>query len=103
MLIIADILVLGGACWVLACCLFLLRTNNSLDRLHYVSCATMIGPWPIALAVVLDGGGQGGAGPWMSALLVALIFTLAGPTITYISAHAPARAEQPRKAEEVAR
>jgi multisubunit Na+/H+ antiporter MnhG subunit len=69
---------IGVATEVVAC-LGLLAMRNAIDRLHYASAATGVGPAFVAAAVCAREGVVSAQG--LTALLVALVLGIAGATI----------------------
>lgn len=79
-----DVLVGLGVGIELVCCLGMLVMRTAIDRLHYVTGATTVGPLPIVAAIVVREGV--GSGQAMSAFLIAAVLVFAGPALTSATA-----------------
>ena len=81
-----DVLVGLGVGAELVCCLGMLAMRTALDRLHYATAATSIGPLLVAAAIVVREGI--GSAQALNALLVALVLLFGGPAVTSATARA---------------
>lgn len=81
-----DVLVGLGVGVELLCCLGMLAMRNAVDRLHFVAGAGTVGPWPLAVAIVVREGI--GSAQALSAILVAVAFLVGGPALTSATARA---------------
>ena len=81
-----DLLVGLGVGAELVCCVGVLTMRTALDRLHYATAATTVGPLLITAAVIVREGI--GSAQALNALLVALVLLVAGPAVTSATARA---------------
>jgi multisubunit Na+/H+ antiporter MnhG subunit len=74
-----DVLVGLGAAAELVACVGLFRMRQTMDRLHYASAATGVGPVFVAAAVCVREGVVSAQG--LTALLIAVVLALAGGAV----------------------
>lgn len=78
-----------AVCAELLCCAGMMAMRHSLDRLHYASAAVILGPLPLAAAIIMEEGlSSSGAQTMLTVLLVVLM----GSVITHATANAIRRA-----------
>jgi multisubunit Na+/H+ antiporter MnhG subunit len=78
-----DVLVALGVGSQLVCCAGLLAARTALDRLHYASAATTLGPVLLAAAVIVE---EGFTQPGLNALLVAALLLMLNPVVVHATA-----------------
>jgi multisubunit Na+/H+ antiporter MnhG subunit len=84
------ILVGLGVSAMLACSLGVLFARDALDRLHYAAAASLVGPVPIAVAVLVK---ESFTQPAVNALFVAVMLLVLQPLLAIETARALRRGE----------
>ncbi|HKN86783.1 MAG TPA: monovalent cation/H(+) antiporter subunit G [Nitrospiraceae bacterium] len=74
---------------VMLCCAGMVAMRRSLDRLHYVSAALILGPLPLAAAVLVE---EGLSSSGVNTILTVSLMILTGPFVTHATAKALHRA-----------
>lgn len=88
-----DLLLAAAVALEIACALGVLLMGNALDRLHFVSLASLLGPIAITAAVWLR---HGWGGPSGKVTLVLLLIVLTGPVLSHVTGRAAVRRTEAR-------
>ena len=83
---IVDVLVALGVAIQLAACIGLVAMRNAIDRIHYASAGTVVGPALIAAAVCVEEGLFTTNG--LNAVVVALLLAFLGAALATATARA---------------
>jgi monovalent cation/proton antiporter MnhG/PhaG subunit len=83
--IVIDVLLSIGVLVQLLSCIGVLFMPNLMDRLHFLSPATSVGPWFVAAAIVIE---EAFAHQGIFAVIVAGFLLLFGPVLTHATARA---------------
>jgi multisubunit Na+/H+ antiporter MnhG subunit len=84
--VIVHVLVWAGVAVELACCVGVVALRSGIDRLHFASAATVLGPALIAAAVCFDEGLFTTNG--LNAVAVAVMLAILGAALTIGTARA---------------
>lgn len=85
MTVVYVVLLAMGVTIELACCLGVLAMDDAYDKLHYLGPAAIVGPFLIAVAVVVrESFSQAG----IKALLTAGLLTVSSPVLSHATARA---------------
>ena len=74
-----------AVCAEILCCVGMMAMRRSLDLLHYVSAAVILGPLPLAAAIVIE---EGLSSSGIITVLTALLMLLMSPILTHATANA---------------
>ena len=82
-------LLAAAVCAEMLCCAGMIAMRGALDRLHYVSAAMILGPLPLAAAIIIE---EGLSSSGVKTMLTVLLLALIGPVMTHATANAIHRA-----------